>query len=109
MRIKTAILSGVLPLTIATQVAAAVLPSHQTNNTWYTDAATSTETKATATTPAKAKNVILFVGDGMGVSTLTAARILQGQQNGDLGEENFLSFEAFPHTCLLYTSDAADE
>ena len=34
MRIKTAILSGVLPLTIATQVAAAVLPSHQTNNTW---------------------------------------------------------------------------
>ncbi|WP_295870673.1 alkaline phosphatase [uncultured Zhongshania sp.] len=103
MRIKTAILSGVLPLTIATQVAAAVLPSHQTNNTWYTDAATSTETKATATTPAKAKNVILFVGDGMGVSTLTAARILQGQQNGDLGEENFLSFEAFPHTALVKT------
>ena len=27
----------------------------------------------------KAKNVILFLGDGMGVSTVTAARILQGQ------------------------------
>ena len=28
----------------------------------------------------KAKNVILFVGDGMGVSTLTAARIFQGHR-----------------------------
>ena len=27
----------------------------------------------------KAKNVILFIGDGMGVSTVTAARILEGQ------------------------------
>jgi alkaline phosphatase len=35
-----------------------------------------------------AKNVILFVGDGMGISTITAARILEGQLRGESGEEN---------------------
>ena len=29
-----------------------------------------------------AKNVILFIGDGMGVSTITAARIFDGESNG---------------------------
>lgn len=103
MRIRTAILSGVLPIAIASHAAAAVMPTHQTSNPWYTDAATSTNAKAAATTPNKAKNVILFVGDGMGVSTLTAARILQGQQKGNQGEEGLLSFETFPHTALVKT------
>lgn len=44
----------------------------------------------------KAKNVILFVGDGMGISTVTAARILAGQQQGGTGEEYQLSFDKFP-------------
>ena len=35
----------------------------------------------------KAKNVILFIGDGMGISTLTAARIFEGQSRGESGEE----------------------
>jgi len=51
----------------------------------------------------KAKNVILFVGDGMGISTLTAARILEGQRNGMLGEENRLSFETLPFTGFAKT------
>ena len=51
----------------------------------------------------KAKNVILFIGDGMGVSTLTAARILEGQLRGESGEENRLSFERFPFTALSKT------
>ena len=51
----------------------------------------------------KAKNIILFVGDGMGVSTVTAARILEGQQKGGHGEENLLSFEYFPYTALAKT------
>jgi alkaline phosphatase len=41
----------------------------------------------------RAKNVILFVGDGMGISTITAARILDGQQRGVDGEENRSRFE----------------
>ncbi|KAL9969141.1 hypothetical protein ACROYT_G021316 [Oculina patagonica] len=43
-----------------------------------------------------AKNTILFVGDGMGVTTTTAARILEGQMRGESGEENVLSWEKFP-------------
>lgn len=53
----------------------------------------------------RAKNVILFVGDGMGISTITAARILEGQSKpGNRGgEENSLSFEQFPHLALSKT------
>jgi alkaline phosphatase len=51
----------------------------------------------------KAKNIIFVLGDGMGVSTLTAARIFVGQQQGLLGEEFALSFETFPHTALIKT------
>ncbi len=50
-----------------------------------------------------ARNVILFIGDGMGVSTVTAARILDGQQRGQPGEENLLSFEQFPYVALSKT------
>nr|WP_246434607.1 alkaline phosphatase [Teredinibacter haidensis] len=52
---------------------------------------------------AKAKNIILFVGDGMGVSTITAARIFAGQQKGLQGEEYELSFDRFPYTGLSRT------
>lgn len=48
----------------------------------------------------KAKNVILFLGDGMSVSTLTAARILKGQRKKQTGEEESLSFENFPYVAL---------
>ena len=55
----------------------------------------------------KAKNVILFVGDGMGVTTITAARILDGQMKGmKFGEENDLSFERFPHLAHSKTYQA---
>ena len=36
----------------------------------------------------------------MGISTVTAARILRGQLKGQLGEENLLEFEKFPHVGL---------
>ncbi len=45
-----------------------------------------------------AKNVILFVGDGMGLSTVTATRIFEGQQRGGDGVSNQLAFDAFPHS-----------
>jgi alkaline phosphatase len=53
--------------------------------------------------PAHARNVVLFLGDGMGVSTVTAARILEGQERGEPGEENWLSFERLPHLALVKT------
>ena len=51
----------------------------------------------------RAKNVILFIGDGMGISTITAARIYDGQKRGETGEENQLSFEKFPNVALVKT------
>ncbi|HTY16250.1 MAG TPA: alkaline phosphatase [Myxococcota bacterium] len=50
-----------------------------------------------------AKNVILFIGDGMGISTVTAARIREGQLRGESGEENRLSFEDLPYVALSKT------
>ena len=58
---------------------------------------------ASAPPPAHARSVILFIGDGMGVSTVTAARIYEGQKRGEPGEENLLSFEKFPQTALVKT------
>ena len=56
----------------------------------------------------KAKNVILFIADGMGISTITATRIYDGQSRGETGEENSLSFEIFPNLALVktYNTDA---
>lgn len=39
-----------------------------------------------------AKNVIMFLGDGMSFPTVAATRMYMG------GEEKELSFEKFPHT-----------
>jgi len=62
--------------------------------------------KTGSTANGRARNVILFIGDGMGVSTITAARILEGQQRGDSGEQNHLSFEDFPYSALVRTYSA---
>ncbi|CAG0882919.1 unnamed protein product [Darwinula stevensoni] len=51
----------------------------------------------------RAKNVIFFVGDGMGSSVLTAARIYRGQMAGKTGEEGSLAFESFPYLSLVKT------
>ena len=51
----------------------------------------------------RARNVILFVADGMNVSTITAARILDGQNQGNPGEENYLPFETWGHSALIKT------
>ena len=51
----------------------------------------------------RAKNIILFIGDGMGVSTLTAARILAGQRQGLDGESYSLTMDTLPYTALVRT------
>lgn len=44
----------------------------------------------------KAENVIIFIGDGMGVTTITAARIFKGQKNGRDGCSEKLIWDTFP-------------
>ncbi|KAI1892145.1 hypothetical protein AGOR_G00150970 [Albula goreensis] len=51
----------------------------------------------------RAKNIILFLGDGMGVSTVSAARILRGQMGGADGEETQLTMDTFPYLALSKT------
>jgi alkaline phosphatase len=50
-----------------------------------------------------ARNVIIFIGDGMGVSTVTATRIYAGQQRGVDGESYELAMDTFPHVALSRT------
>ncbi|GBN55209.1 Alkaline phosphatase, tissue-nonspecific isozyme [Araneus ventricosus] len=50
-----------------------------------------------------AKNLIIFVGDGMGLSNVMAARVFQGQNEGRPGEDSQLSFEKFPYVALSKT------
>lgn len=105
----TVLAMAVASALLASAVQAAVLPAHQTGSSWYTSAASDISARA-AINPrtGTAKNVILFVGDGMGVSTLTAARIYQGQTEAGNqgGEENRLSFETFPYSALAKTYSA---
>lgn len=54
-----------------------------------------------------AKNIVLFIGDGLGVSTVTAARLLMAEKKGiALGEKTSLSFENFPSVGLSKTYEA---
>ncbi|MEE4277418.1 MAG: alkaline phosphatase [Halieaceae bacterium] len=85
---------------VADSTYAGPIPEHQRNSPWFREASSSVSSRGAGS---GAKNVILFLGDGMGVSTVTAARILAGQQAGNPGEENRLSFETFPFTGLSKT------
>jgi alkaline phosphatase len=87
---------------------AALHPASAADPGDYARAAAAVEARARdgAVPLRRARNVILFVGDGMGISTITAARILEGQRRGESGEQNRLSFEEFPYSALVRTYSA---
>ncbi|WP_419811615.1 alkaline phosphatase [Bacterioplanoides sp.] len=106
MKLQRLTLSLAVALAASASAHADMVSPDQANNAWYSDAQTRLQAKiAEANKPTinQAKNVILFVGDGMGISTLTASRILQGQRAGKPGEEGYLSFEEFPYSALVKT------
>lgn len=76
-------------------------PTGETPQWWFTQGASTAA--AHGAMRGKAKNVILFVGDGMSLPTVAAARIFLGQQTGHPGEETRLSWEDFPNTALSRT------
>jgi alkaline phosphatase len=104
MRRSTFVRVPVLQLALALALAA---PGHaadpRTNPWWKAGHDAAGRARREAGTSGRAKNVILFVGDGMGIATVTAARILAGQRAGQTGEENRLSFETLPFTALSKT------
>lgn len=75
----------------------------QAGDPYYVLAAEAVARRAARVQPGRAKNVILFVGDGMGVSTLTAARIHAGQKQGLDGESYELTMDTLPHLALIKT------
>ena len=76
-------------------------PDGETPQWWYRDGAA--RAAGNGAMAGKAKNVILFLGDGMSLTTVAAARILEGQRRGQPGEENLLSWERFPGTAFSKT------
>jgi alkaline phosphatase len=103
MKTLATTLSLAIAVAMANAASADILPTYQSSSDWFTDAESEITTKTALSSNTSAKNVILFVGDGMGISTLTAARILEGQLAGNTGEENQLSFETFPYSALAKT------
>lgn len=110
LRSKCVALAGLLallaPVFAFPQSSAEGFPTkrNETPETWRRDGLEMVNrAKQVRNRKGKAKNVILFVGDGMGVATVTAARILEGQQRGESGEENWLSFEKFPFSAFSKT------
>jgi len=106
MKIKTVLVSAIT-LAVSASVFAderqSAIPEYQSSSPWFVDAEAVLDARPHFEGKKKAKNIILFVGDGMGISTVTAARILEGQMKGMQGEENNLSFDMFPFTGLAKT------
>ncbi len=98
------LLTSIFALTFAAQTADAGTPAPDTPDE-YRAAAQAILDARLANQPheGRAKNVILFVGDGMGVSTVTAARILEGQMRDTDGVSNLLAFEEFPYSAFSKT------
>jgi alkaline phosphatase len=81
-------------------------PDAETADWWFRDgAAQAAERRAMR---GHARNVIVFVGDGMSFPTVAAARILDGQRKGGPGENNRLAWETWPATAFskTYETDA---
>ncbi|XP_063534716.1 alkaline phosphatase-like [Cydia strobilella] len=72
---------------------------------WYTQAQETLQKRLQYASDKKpvAKNVILVVGDGMSLTTTTAARILRGQRRGQTGEDTDLAWDTFPAVALAKT------
>jgi alkaline phosphatase len=72
----------------------------ETREEWFQNGRSAvTRSKAMEPNESRARSVILFVGYGMGISTVTASRILEGQMLGSSGEENQLSFDQISLCC----------
>jgi alkaline phosphatase len=86
---------------VAVEVPAVAHPGGETAAWWYRLGAS--QAAARGAMRGRARNLILFVGDGMSLPTVAAARILAGQRGGEPGEGTLLSWESFPATAFSRT------
>jgi alkaline phosphatase len=103
MKFTTLLLTGVAALGLSSQAfAQQVLP--QASDAYFKAAQEKLAARlALQPITGKAKNIILMVGDGMGLPMVTASRIYEGQKRGVDGESNSLVFDTFPYSALSKT------
>ena len=99
------IVLGLILLTAARALpAAAPVAAPETPQRWFAEgAAAARQAIAEAGGAQRARNVIVFLGDGMGFTTVAAGHIYAGQKLGRDGESFRLSFEQFPYTAFSRT------
>lgn len=97
-----AVSTATTPQTAPTLADRGALPV-QAADDYYRRAADAVESRMRDGFAPGAKNVIIFVGDGMGISTITAGRIYAGQRRGLDGESYKLTMETLPHMALSRT------
>jgi alkaline phosphatase len=80
----------------------------QAQDSYYVSARATVDRRAAERGSPPARNVILFIGDGMGIATVTATRIYAGQSKGVDGESYRLAMEQLPYSAFskTYTHDA---
>src|SRR5579859_5061880 len=80
-------------------------PEGETPQWWFRNGAAAAAQLAAQsnTSGQRAKNVIVFLGDGMSLPTIAAAHVRAGQRQGVDGESYRLSFEQFPFSALSRT------
>ncbi|MEJ1272146.1 hypothetical protein NN561_002994 [Cricetulus griseus] len=91
-----------LLLGLQLQLSLSVIPVEEENPAFWNQKAAEALNVAKKLQPIQtsAKNLIIFLGDGMGVPTVTATRILKGQLEGHLGPETPLAMDSFPYMAL---------
>ena len=100
------IVGSALPVAVACAAHTAAVPdaAPETPQRWFAEgAAAARQAIVEAGGPQRARNVIVFLGDGMGFTTVAASHIYAGQKQGKDGESFRLSFERFPYTALSRT------
>ncbi len=75
----------------------------QSENIYFQAAAATLRQRSADLQPRRARNVILFLGDGMDVATVTASRLLAQEGASQTGLMRPLSFESFPQLALART------
>ncbi|WP_353217968.1 alkaline phosphatase [Sandarakinorhabdus sp.] len=108
MNMRAAILAAMLALPVSALAAGPILDTPVQDDWWQGGRAALDARLKIVNRPKRAKNVILMVGDGMGIATITAARIFDGQHPIDgrkpgPGEENSLAWDRMANTALVKT------
>ena len=105
---KFSLLTGIALIAFAAQaVAETKIP--QAQDPYFKSAAEQlAQRMALVPNTGKAKNVILMIGDGMGIPMITASRIYDGEMKKIDGVSNKLAFETLPYSALsrTYSADA---